>query len=122
MRDIDKNKIHPPGVDREGKKVRFDYIKSNYFRVVHVDGVFGGNAPRRGYIHVAVWNERWPIPRQCLYSLEENGKLGKEIEQERVMRDAIVREVEVDLIMSIETAKSLRDWLSEKIDNYEKTT
>jgi len=38
------------------------------------------------------------------------------------MRDAIVREVEVDLIMSIETAKSLRDWLSEKIDNYEKTT
>ena len=25
--------------------VSFDYIKSNYFRVIHVDGIFGGGVP-----------------------------------------------------------------------------
>lgn len=109
-----------PGIDQEAGRIRFDYIKSNYFRVIHIDGVFGGNAPRAGLIHMAIWNERWPIPKQSTFEFNPNGQLGKEIEEERVTRDAIVREVECLLIMDITNAKVIRDWLNEKIANLEK--
>ena len=109
-----------PGLDREAQRIRFDYIKGNYFRVIHVDGVFGGNAPR-GFIHMAVWNERWPIPKQTTHELTTEGKAGKEILEERVFRDAIVREVEAQIVMDIPTAKKVTEWLQRKIDFAEST-
>jgi hypothetical protein len=114
-----------PGFDLESKKVRYDYIKSNYFRVIHVDGIFGGNTPRPGIIQMAVWNERWPIPKQTSYEIipepkMEAGKIGKEIFEERVQRSAVGREVEVQLIMNIETAKTMQEWLGKHIKEYER--
>lgn len=110
-----------PGIDRETGRIRFDYIKGNYFRVIHVDGVYGGNSPRGGHIQMAVWNERWPIPKQTVHQFEQGKPLGKEILDERVARDAIVREVEVQLMMDIAMAKRMRDWLDDKIQHVEET-
>lgn len=107
-----------PGIDNIEERVKFDYIKSNYFRVLQIDGVFGGNSPRPGIIDMAVWNERWPIPKQTVQKIEE-GKIGAEVFEERVIRDAIVREVEVMLRLNIETAKVMRDWLDNKIKGFE---
>jgi hypothetical protein len=109
-----------PGFDPEAKRIKFDYIKSNYFRVVHVDGIFGGNSPGHALITMAVWNERWPIPKQSVYGLQKDGSLGEEIVEDRVTRNAVVREVETELIMTIETAKVMRDWLDERIVIFEK--
>jgi hypothetical protein len=104
----------PPGVDVEHGKVRFDYIKSSHFKVIHVNGVYGGNTAH-GEIMMSVWNERYAIPKQVAYELRGDGQLGEEIPEDRVTRDAIVREVEASLVMSIETAKQVRDWLDEKV-------
>jgi hypothetical protein len=103
-----------PGVDKESGQVRFDFIKSNLFRVIHVDGVIGGVSPNRK-IHFSVWNERWPIPKQVSYKLGPEGRRGEEIKEERVSRDAVVREVEVHLIMDLVTARNFHGWLGEKI-------
>lgn len=108
----------PPGVDFKAQTIKFDYIKGNYFRVVHVDGAFGGNSPR-GDIRMSVWNERWPIPKQTTYKLQEGGKLGDEIREERITREAVVREVEVELVMDIEVAKTIQEWLKDKINKAE---
>lgn len=113
------NKI-PPGIDLKERRARFDYIKSNYFRVIHVDGMFGGNSPRAGTIQMAVWNERWPIPRQMVHEIEQDGKIGTEIPMERLTRNAIVREVEAQFLMDIGTARAMSDWLREKIAELEK--
>jgi len=110
-----------PGIDLEKKRVKFDYIKGNYFRIIHVDGVHGGIGPR-GSIFMSVWNERWPIPKQTSHEISDEGTVGKEIESERVVRDAVVREVEIGLIIDIETAKQIRDWLTDKIDKIESAT
>jgi hypothetical protein len=115
----DKNTF-APGVDPEAKRVKFDYIKGNFFRVIHVDGIIGGIAPAQALITMAVWNERWPIPKQAVYGLQEDGSLGEEILEDRVTRKAVVREVETELLMTIPTAKVIRDWLDEKIALYEK--
>jgi len=80
---------------------------------VLVDGVYGGLTPS-GLMHVAVFNERQPIPEQATYVLNENG-----IERERLdlrqSKQGFVREVEANLMMSVETAELLRDWLTTNI-------
>ncbi len=112
----DETKEHPPGVDTEKGRIKFDYIKSNYFRAIHVDGVFGGTSPS-GLIRMSVWNERWPIPKQTISELKEDGSVGREIREERISRDAIVREIETDLVMDVETAVKIRNWLDDKVKN-----
>ena len=81
-------------------RVNFDYIKSQNFRVIHMDGALGGLTPN-GHIHMSLYSERPPIPRRMVYPLAE-GQLGEEIKDERVTRDAIVREVDIDVMMTIE--------------------
>lgn len=44
-------------------QIRFNYIKSAQFRVIHADGAIGGVTPN-GFIHMALFNERAAIPRE----------------------------------------------------------
>lgn len=96
-------------------KVKFHYIKSNSFRVVHVDGAFGGLTPA-GLIFVSLYSERGAIPQTMVHDVTEAGQVGAERQEERVGKDGIVREVEVGATMSVETATNFVKWLQEKID------
>ena len=98
-------------------EVTFDYIKSNFFRVIHADGAFGGLAPN-GNIHMALYNERQAIPKQMAYTLD-GVRLGPEIKEKRQGREGLVREVEVDVILSLEQARSLGTWLTDKVEALE---
>lgn len=102
---------------KDTPKYKTDYIKSNYFRVIHADGVFGGVTPR-GYIQIDVWSERQPIPQQCSYDLIVQGDgtaLGKEDRTARMARDAVIREVEAGIVIDLDLAKSVIKWLEEKV-------
>lgn len=99
------------------KQIRFHYLKSNYFRVVHIDGAIGGVTPE-GYIHASMYSERLAIPREQSFAIDENGALGEL--KDTLTRDGVVREMEIDAIMNIESAKSLRDWLTSNIERAEK--
>jgi hypothetical protein len=103
----------------DGKSLTFHFIKSSSFRVVHVSGAYGGVTPM-GEIHAAVFNERGPIPRQIKYGVTTDGQLGDIVEI--AQREGIIREVEADLVMNIEVARSLAKWLNEKADLAEKLT
>lgn len=94
-------------------RVNFDYIKSQYYRVIHMDGAIGSVTPN-GHIHMSLYSERLPIPRRTVFPLE-NDRLGEENPNERIVRDAVIREMDVDVIMTAETAKNLSDWLETKI-------
>ncbi len=107
--------LKSPGINEEEENITFDYIKSNNFRVIYADGVHGGLSPKGDLIQISIWNERWPIPRQTTHEFSKEGKLGSEILGLRITRDAIVREVEAEIIMTVPNAELLRDWLDEKI-------
>ena len=94
------------------EKFDFHYIKSNGFRVVHADGVWGG-PNLRGYITMSFFSERHPIPRRLTHEVKPDGKLGQEIDRE--IRDGTIREVEVEVMVDLAMAKSLNSWLAEKI-------
>jgi hypothetical protein len=46
--------------------------------------------------------------------LEDDGSLGNEVTREG--RNGYIRELDVDVMLSLQTAIVLRDWLSQKID------
>jgi hypothetical protein len=94
--------------------VVFHFVKSNFFRVVHADGVHGGLTPH-SLIEMNFFSERHPIPKSVVHPLEKSGSLGEEIREKRVTRDGPVREVDVGVMMNLTSAISFRDWLDDKI-------
>jgi hypothetical protein len=92
-------------------EINFDYIKSNHFRVIHVDGVHGGVSPK-GLIQIAFFSERLPIPQSEIYELNQ-GSLGKRTSVEE--RKAMIREVEVETLIDLQLAKVIVKWIEEKI-------
>lgn len=100
----------------DSQTVTFDFIKSPQFRSIHVDGAIGGITPN-GHIHISLYNERPAIPRQIIQEITPDGQLGDEVVERRVSRGGVVREMDVDAYMTVETADSLRNWLTTKIDD-----
>jgi len=107
----------PGNADDSGAtEITFHNIKSTQFRVVHVDGAVIGVTPSL-QLHCALFNERGAIAQQETYSVGADGALGARTKQ--ITRGGIVREIEVDALMTVETARSVRDLLSAKIAEIE---
>lgn len=101
------------------KEIRFNYIKSNLFRMVRVDAIWAGITPNLD-IHVNLCSERYPIPQQTLHKIEPDGSLGEEIIEARISLEGIEREIEVGAVMDISTAKSLIELLQDLVEQIEK--
>jgi hypothetical protein len=95
------------------QEVDIHFQKSNFFRVVHADGAFGGLSPR-GLINMAFYSERSPIPRRTKIEIA-NGVPGLETVVE--VKTGIFREIEVDIVMDIAAAASFYAWLGQQIAN-----
>lgn len=99
-------------------QVEIDFIKSNLYRVVRGDGVFGGLSPN-GSIHLGFYSERVPYPQKIFHKVD-GGVLQPEDVDKRHGRTAnILREMEVGVSMDIGQAMVLRTWLDEKIAQYQ---
>ena len=107
----EKQSIETPSLQANvSQQIKCYFIKSNFFRVIHADGVWGGVTPHMN-IQMSFFSERTPIPKVTTAQVTPSGI--KEINKETKI--GIIREVEVDVIMDLETAKALRFWLDEKI-------
>jgi hypothetical protein len=107
--------------ERLPPEIAFDYIKGAFFRVVHADGVTGGIAPS-GNIHMAFFSERGPIPQREVRSLNSDGIPGNLVPDKSIVRPAVVREVDVDVVMSLRVAEAIRDWLDRMTTELKKAT
>lgn len=102
-----------------GPKVQIHYLKSQLFRVIHAEGLLGSPSPH-GKIFFALFNERSAIPRNMTHLVKSDGSLGEILEVES--RGGIVREMEVGVIMDLEDAVRVRDWLSVRITELEEAS
>jgi hypothetical protein len=109
--------IKPDETETEAtpSELSFHLIKGTLFRVIYVDGAFGGVTPKLD-IRMAVFNERQPIPGVMVQRITPEGTLGDEIIERRVVKKGVVREVEADLVMDYATAKSIHEWLGRKLE------
>lgn len=94
-------------------KITFQFVESKFHRNIHVDGAWGG-VTTQGSIFMSVYSQTPGIPKRVTHDVEGLFKLGKETKREG--SDDIIREVEATLLMNLDVATVLRDWLSEKIE------
>ena len=103
--------------ETDNRSITFHYIKSNSFRVVHGDGVWGGGTPN-GNISMSFWSQRAPIPQTLTHEITPGGDLGDEIARES--KQDVIREVEVAVVVSLDVAKSLVTWLEDKVERLDR--
>jgi hypothetical protein len=94
------------------------YIKNHDFKTIQGNGIFGG-LTNSGQIDINFFTERGPIPKKLIYEVEpETGEIKKEIGRES--KNGIIREVHLGVLLDAATAKSIIEWLQEKVDQIEK--
>lgn len=98
--------------------VEFHYQKSMHFRTIHADGAIGNVTPGR-YIQMAIYSERLSIPKRTVHELKPEGGLGEVIEEQTDSLKGVVREMEVNVLMSVGVAKAIYTWLQERIGQLE---
>jgi len=93
--------------------ITFEYIKSQFFRVVHADGAIGSITPN-GNLHIAFYSERQAIPQLMVHSRTDAGTLGPPIHEQTVRRKGIIREMDVDVVLGPVALDALMKWLVER--------
>ena len=97
-------------------KLDAHYVKSSHYRTIHADGVWGGITPQLN-IQMAFYSEHHPIPEIVHYEVKPGEPL-KEVK--RTASEGVVREVEAEMIVSLELAESVVRWLNGKIEEVKK--
>jgi hypothetical protein len=97
--------------------VRFHYIKAQNFKVIHADGVIGNITPK-GLIHFGLFSERPPFPQQVELTVNEDGSYQ---EKNLISKEGFIREIDVDVVMDVETAEGLKNWLEGILKEYKET-
>lgn len=100
----------------EDKTVDFHYIKNSDFKTVLADGTISSLTPA-GYINLNFYLERFPIPDTITRKVKD-GIVGEEIGQIS-NRNGIIREVNVGVVLDIETAKGVAKSLNELISKFD---
>ena len=97
--------------------LNFDFVKGNDFRVIHADGAYlagSGNG-----LTVSFYSERQALPRRVVHKLNTDMSIGDELLEQRVIRDAVIRDVNVSVAMSLQVAKNFYTSLGEIIEKFE---
>jgi hypothetical protein len=102
--------------NEEQRTASFEFATSPAYRVVHVDGVWGGITPH-GLIQMALFSDRKPFPSRVDYQRGDGGVL-EEVRREQTDA-AFEREIEVSGMLSVGVAKSLAAWLEERVAEIE---
>jgi len=87
------------------------YEKSNFFRVIHADGIFGGPTPS-GNMHVAFFSQRSPLPKKSSLNI---GSDGSSTETVTDTKTGVFREIEVDVMMDLNTSLAFHIWFSQHL-------
>jgi len=101
------------------KEVKFKYKFSSNYNPVYANGAYGGIGPK-GEIIMNFYLERPPIPNAQTHLLSENGELGELTEQDPIDFDStFIRYVDSGVILNIDNAKAIRDFLDQRIREFE---
>ena len=100
------------------------YVRSPLHRVIHGSGLWGGLTPQ-GELRISFFNEMQTLPESAVYDVtpSESGPAAiSEVVEERIggqVRET-TREVEVDVVLSINVARSLYRWIGEKLAEHDR--
>lgn len=108
-----------------GQKIIVNYCKSPQYRTIHVDGAFGGVTPMGRTISIAFFSERNSLPDTVYVPImaDEDGSprisMGNDRDRDNA-RPGIMREVEANIILDLEAAEQLKEWLAVRVEKLKK--
>jgi hypothetical protein len=114
------NKKPKSKLDSMSKRIEFRYSKSNYHRVINVNGAWGG-LTAHSQVHMSIYSELRALPDLQEMEVLDNNK-PPVMTKNLVKQNTVIREVEASLIMSPAVARAIAKWLNEKADEFEKLT
>ena len=105
--------------EEKSKTVEFIYQKSNDYKIIYVNGVYGG-LTNKGDIKFDLFHEYNPVPEADVYSVTEDGLLGERVRQKGILDNVFIRERLIGVIMTPQAVRSIGQWLISKADEYDK--
>ncbi len=107
--------------NKSSRKVKIDYVKSSLFRVIHSDGATVALNPN-GNITINLYSQRFSIPEEVIFNLDQEGKLTGEgsvpTRKREDIETVIIRELDILTVMSLETVKDLLSQLQDIVAEY----
>lgn len=101
-----------PGEGKKVETVTFKYAKANDYRVIAANGVYGGPLPS-GEIKADFFVEFVETPGVERFEVKDK-RLGALIDRVP-SKGTWIRELQIGLLLSRNTAKSIGEWLLEKV-------
>jgi hypothetical protein len=102
------------------KLVEVHLQKANLFRVIHSDGVWCSVNIHKN-IHMAFYSERYPLPKRIFFGTGSDGETLGELSDMRDTKKDWVREMEVDVVLSLDAARQVHGNLGRFIKLLEDT-
>jgi hypothetical protein len=106
------NQKKPNQKRRLPSELKFKYVFPEYYTPLYVNGVWGGLGPK-GELEIHFIYDRNPLPWYSVHELTESGLKGEAKKMDK--GDSILRFVQTGVMMNLDCAKSLHEWLGQKI-------
>lgn len=104
---------HDPDATQEPQPLKVAFTQATFYRSIQADGAWGRISPA-GMIHMSFFNDCGPIPAMTRQEFDASGKPNPDMQLVFANEANIVRQLEVDVVMSLEAAKAVR----ENLDNF----
>lgn len=101
----------------EIQKLTLKYQKLDSYRNYLVGSVFGGITPQ-GKICIEICVDKYFLPSEISYEMNSDGTLGREISRDQ--DQSLLKQIEAGLMLDLQVAKSLKEWLDTHIAEAEK--
>ncbi len=85
-------------------KVAIYYQKTRHYRTIHADGAWAGITPQLE-VQFTFFTDLQPMPEFTLHQVTDKGTLSDEVE--RVVKDGVVREAEINIVMNPSNTEQL---------------
>lgn len=106
-----------PGPVGEDRQAKFFFEYDPHYRLVGANGIWGGITPR-GDLQLDFFAESIAIPDTVTNLVTPEGKLGPELGRSPERR--FMRRLQVGVLLSLEQADSIADFIKEKVAEFRK--
>jgi hypothetical protein len=113
---------HPSTTQNMEAGVDFHFRRSNYYRSIFAEGAIGGITPK-GILKMNLYTERYALPTKTRHRVTEDDhgySVGPEDPKFRESLQGFERELEVEVLMNIDTAAALYEWLGKQLETLTK--
>jgi hypothetical protein len=103
----------------EDKSIKIAYIKSPDFRTNLVTGIYGGLSPN-GLLNLNFFVDRVALPNFQTMAVDEKGVSIPNVKPKDTKDSDLVREIQFGVLLNLETARSVINWMQERVADMEK--